>query len=563
MNLNATPTRREKLAYINKNVDMKNETIAEIAKGCQRTATALMEDVKAQGLTFKNERTDDKGNKKVSTCSACVKVKPAYEDEKQEATLPNGQKIMVDIPKLNSKGDAIYNATISISKGNETLQFVCSQYLDKNEEGKDVGRITSVSWSEFNKANPSASPRAKGVDEISKSDKVSPELKAIAVAVEQKGYIKGYSDGVKIDESIDKNDARANELAKAMASTMRDVVKAMKEQNKLFDVTVEKDGKSSTFPVSAYVKVNPAVQKDGTPILNRNGEQYYHVQASFRKGDENLTLSAYNHIDEESKKVGIYKMELTDFTGGKNNSVTFSGNKEIQKSPVSPEIKALADALDKSGFIIERSELYNFSYHLNTEVFKTKVMVEQENPETGKMEDVEKKLLNAKYRIDDNKNETVTIFNKSKDDTVRILLSESEQYGKTVTSYHDTFTPILDKDGKPTSKVRPKENKDEKSAFFFINSAEDVANFTPALPELQQAISEYKGIDLEEIKDAVKVLEAKAVAEQEVSEVSPAPAESKTESPAETANDTPSLDDFTEEGTNGTVVLVDEDIDIS
>jgi len=523
MNLNkfGQASHRESLAYINKNVDMKDEKAAELAKAALKTANEFMKDMKSQGLVFQTERTDDKGTTKTVTASASVKVEKAT--EKQNVELPTGQTVQADVPKFNSRGDEIYNVSINIHKGNEKLQLTCSQYLDG-----DKAKITGMRWSEFNRANPKASPSAKGADEIAASN-ASSELKAIAAAADKGGYIKSFSNGITIDKELDRSDKRAVELANAMAAAMADVHKAMSDQGKLFDVTITKKdtGEEKTFPVSAYITVKPAI-KDGKQRTNNDNVPLYFVQARYSKEKESLTLLGSNYPDKETGKTNIVGMVYNDFTGGAGNTVRISGNAEIQKSPAAPEIKALADAIEKGGFIKEssRSELKSLAYQLNTEVFKTTVMVEQKNPETGKMEDVKKKLLNASYNEPETRtgedgreyttDESITIFNKStavsgelggveiQNKDVLVSLTIDEKYGNTVRAFYTPVTNVIGEDGKPTGEVKAKESSEDRSAYSYINSAEDVADFLPDLPELHEAIAKFTGIDLEAIKDAVE-----------------------------------------------------------
>lgn len=506
MNYNAKPTQAERLAYINQKVDMKDEKTAELAKAALKTANELMKDMKAQNLIFTDSYENSKGETKTSKSAAVVKVTKAT--EMQDAKLPSGQVVKAEVPKVNKNGDEIYNASISIRKGAETLQFSCSQYPDG-----DKLRITSVRWSEFNRANPKASPSAKGVEEIAKS-KASPELKAIAEAADKGGYIRGGNDGISFDQNLDTNDAKAMELANAMKATMKPVMDAMREQNKLFELTTTKDGEEKTYTAFASVGVTPRKNEDGTPKLNDNGGQRYFVQATIYGKNESLTIGGSDHIGEDGT-VRLTALQAADFTGGKGNTVRFSGNEAIQKSPLSAEIKALADAIDKGGFVQEydNSELRNLAYKLNTETFKTKVLVEVED-EKGNKSDAERKLLNANYNPEsevegkDGKTytnpESITIFNKSADEMEKAILVQftiSEQYGNSVQAVNTALTPVTDDKGK-TIDFKPKQNKEDPSYRVFVNSAEDVVNFCPDLPELQQAIADFKGIDIEAIKDA-------------------------------------------------------------
>ena len=501
------PSHRENLAYINKNVNMKDETIAEIAKAAQKTALEFMKDMKSQGLTFKN--TVEKDGKSITkTCAASVKVTKAT--EKQKVTLPSGQTVDADVPKLNKNNDPIYNTSISISKGTETLQLNCSQYLDG-----DKARITSMRWSDFNRHDPKASPSAKGIDEINKS-KASPELKAIAVAADKGGYIKSFSDGVQIDKNLDKDDARAVALANAMANSVRELVNDPAVKDSIFDVTIEKDGEEKTFPVSAYVTITPMKEKDGSPKLNDDKVQQYFVQASFSNKNETLTVIGSNNIheDEKGNSVALVGLKATDFTGGTGNQVQYSADK-IADSPLSAEIKNLASAIEKSGKLYVKSELRNFAFELNTEVFKTKVMVEQKNPDTGKMEDVEKKLVNANYKNDEQYGESVTLFNRSdktafefdgkavKESDIMVALTNDEQYGHTIKVINNAITPVLDKDGKPTADIKLRTDKEnERASYTFINNAQDVVDLLPDIPELQEAVAKFSNdFTLEDVKD--------------------------------------------------------------
>ena len=509
MNINrfSQPSHRESLAYINKNVDMKDETIAEIAKAAQKTALEFMKDMKSQGLTFKN--TIEKDGKSITkTCAASVKVTKATEI--QPVTLADGSKENLPVQKKNKNGDPIYNTSISISKGAETLQLNCSQYLDG-----DKARITSMRWSEFNRQNPKASPSAKGVDEINKS-KASPELKAIAVAADKGGYIKSFSDGVQIDKNLDKDDARAVALANAMANSMRELVNDPAVKDSIFDVTIEKDGEEKTFPVSAYVTVSPMKEKDGTPKLNDDKVQQYFVQGSFSNKNETLTVIGSNNIheDEKGNSVALVGLKATDFTGGTGNQVQYKAE-EIADSPLSAEIKNLASAIEKSGKLYVKSELRNFAYELNTEVFKTKVMVERKNPDTGKMEDVERKLVNANYKNDEQYGESVTLLNRSdktafefdgkavKESDIMVALTNDEQYGHTIKVINNAITPVLDKDGKPTADIKLRTDKEnERASYTFISNAQDVIDLLPDIPELQEAVARFSNdFTLEDIKD--------------------------------------------------------------
>lgn len=495
------PSHRESLAYINKNVDMKDEAVAEIAKAAQKTALEFMKDMKSQGLTFKN--TIEKDGKSITkTCAASVKVTKAT--EKQKVTLPSGQIVDADVPKLNKNNDPIYNTSISISKGAETLQLNCSQYLDG-----DKARITSMRWSEFNRQNPQASPSAKGIDEINKS-KASPELKAIAVAADKGGYIKSFS------KNLNKDDARAVALANAMANSMRELVSDPAVKDSIFDVTIEKDGEEKTFPVSAYITITPMKEKDGSPKLNDDKVQQYFVQAAFRNKNETLTVIGSNNIheDEKGNSVALVGLKATDFTGGAGNQVQYSADK-IADSPLSAEIKNLASAIEKSGKLYVKSELRNFAFELNTEVFKTKVMVEQKNPDTGKMEDVEKKLVNANYKNDEQYGESVTLFNRSdktafefdgkavKESDIMVALTNDEQYGHTIKVINNAITPVLDKEGKPTADIKLRTDKEnERASYTFINNAQDVVDLLPDIPELQEAVAKFSNdFTLEDVKD--------------------------------------------------------------
>lgn len=510
MNINrySQPSHRESLAYINKNVDMKDETIAEIAKAAQKTALEFMKDMKSQGLTFKN--TIEKDGKSITkTCAASVKVTKAT--EVQPVTLADGSKENLPVQKKNKNGDPIYNTSISISKGAETLQLNCSQYLDG-----DKARITSMRWSEFNRQNPQASPSAKGIDEINKS-KASPELKAIAVAADKGGYIKSFSDGVQIDKNLNKDDARAVALANAMANSMRELVSDPAVKDSIFDVTIEKDGEEKTFPVSAYVTVSPMKEKDGTPKLNDDKVPQYFVQGSFSNKNETLTVIGSNNIHEDEKSgnsVALVGLRATDFTGGTGNQVQYKAE-EVADSPLSAEIKNLASAIEKSGKLYVKSELRNFAYELNTEVFKTKVMVERKNPDTGKMEDVERKLVNANYKNDEQYGESVTLLNRSdktafefdgkavKESDIMVALTNDEQYGHTIKVINNAITPVLDKEGKPTADIKLRTDKEnERASYTFINNAQDVVDLLPDIPELQEAVAKFSNdFTLEDVKD--------------------------------------------------------------
>lgn len=509
MNINrySQPSHRENLAYINKNVDMKDGTIAEIAKAAQKTALEVMKDMKSQGLTFKN--TVEKDGKSITkTCAAAVKVAKATEI--QPVTLADGSTQDLPVQKKNKNGDPTYNVSISIAKGSETLQLNCSQYLDG-----DKARITSMRWSDFNRQNPKASPSAKGIDEINKS-KASPELKAIAVAVDKGGYIKADKGGVQIDKNLDKDDARAVALANAMANSMRELVNVPAVKDSIFDVTIEKGGEEKTFPVSAYVTITPMKEKDGSPKLNDDKVQQYFVQAAFSNKNETLTVIGSNNIheDEKGNSVALVGLKATDFTGGAGNQVQYSADK-IADSPLSAEIKNLASAIEKSGKLYVKSELRNFAFELNTEVFKTKVMVEQKNPDTGKMEDVEKKLVNANYKNDEQYGESVTLFNRSdktafefdgkavKESDIMVALTNDEQYGHTIKVINNAITPVLDKDGKPTADIKLRTDKEnERASYTFINNAQDVVDLLPDIPELQEAVAKFSNdFTLEDVKD--------------------------------------------------------------
>lgn len=513
MNWNATPKKAESIAYINKNtVDaMKGDTrIEELANGTLKSAKEMMKDMKEQGLLFHEEKDG-----KDTTAKAVVKVEPALDKTKPIETVFQGKKVTDYPPKLNANGEQIYNVNVTIYHGNQNLTIFGGQKVD--EEGKVA--LTSMRWSQFNRNNPKASPNAVGNDAIQAS-KATPELKALADAIEKGGYISDRD--VEISEKADLSTDRAKNLAMGMKRAAKEVVQEMKKQDKIPMLTT-KDGKS-TYPAKAYVGVTKRLDKEsGEPVI-QNGEQQYWVQATIRKGIDSLVMFGGSALDENGKlpihglKYGQYNEESP------KESINIMGNDKIQESDIVPaEFKSLAQAITDSGLIteVQHSELKNFAYELNTEVFHTKVNVEVENDD-GTKEMKEKKLLNASYTPETPKEdgsgtypENVTIFNKAQPE-VFVKLTNTDEYGHSVAAINKKFTNIevgRTDDGKPIYETVPKSDPSDKAALVYINSPEDIANFLPNIPELHEAIARFipDDISLESIHDALEAVGAEEV----------------------------------------------------
>ena len=52
----------------------------------------------------------------------------------------------------------------------------------------------------------------------------------------------------------------------------------------------------------------------------------------------------------------------------------------------------------------------------------------------------------------------------------------------------------------------------------FINTPEDVANFCPNIPELHEAIAQWTGLDIEQIRDAIENLGVEDVSVEDIKE---------------------------------------------
>lgn len=511
-NWNATPKKAESIAYINKNTaDAAKEDarIEELANGALKSAKEMMKDMKSQGLLFHEEKDG-----KDVTAKAVVKVEPALDKTKPETKVFQGKKVTDYPPKLNANGEQIYNVSVTIYHGSQNLTLFGGQRVD--DEGKVA--LTGMRWSNFNRNNPKASPNAVGNDAIQAS-KASSELKALAQAIEDGGYISDRD--VAVSSKTDLSDAHAKELVGGMKRAVKEIVQDMKKQDKMLMLTSQ-DG-SATYPAKAFISAIPRKDKDGNLVV-QNEQQQFWVQASLRKDNDSLVLFGGSAVGEDGK-LPIRGMKFGQYNeDSPADSINIVGNAKIQESDIVPaEFKELAQAITDGGYITEAeySELRNFAYELNTEVFQTKVEVEVEN-EDGTTEMKEKKLLNASYTPETDREdgegtyaENVMIFNKAQPE-VLVKFTDTDEYGHSVAAINTAYTNVevgTTDDGKPIYETVPKSDPSDKAAMVFINSAEDVVNFLPNLPELHEAIARFMpdDISLESIHDALEAAGAEGV----------------------------------------------------
>lgn len=511
MNWNATPNRAENVAYINKNVDTDDPKTKELADGMLKAVKDVMNDMKAQGLLF-----TDKVNGKETTAKAAVKVAFALDKDNGKEIVVNGKKTMSYPPKLNDAGENIYNVSAVIyHHGNQSLTIFGGQKV--NEETGKVD-LTSMRWGQFNSKDSSKSLAAKGNAEIQAS-KASPELKALANAIENGGYLRDL-DVALSDKKLDRSDKDALAIAQAMRNTVKPIVQDMKEK-KLMPELTSQAGKA--YYGKAFIEVQPKMERteDGKSTDKQarydDGKPQYWVKAGIRKENDTLYLVGGNAIKEDNT-VSIYGMQFQSFNENSPADSIRVRQEDIQNSDAVPsEFKRLAKAIEDGGYISEhnRSEMRNFAFELNTEVFTTKIPVEVTN-EDGTKETKEKKLVNASYQPERDREdgqegkyaESITIFNKVEPE-VLVSLMNSEEYGKSAKAINTALTQVevgKTDDDKPIYDVVEKSDPSDKAAAFFLNTPDDVANFLPNIPELHEAVAKWTGIDLEQIKDAVENL---------------------------------------------------------
>lgn len=512
MNWNATPNKAESVAYINKNVDMDDPKTKELANGMLKAVKDMMTDMKSAGLLFQDEV-----NGKTVTAKAVVKVTPALDKEHGEQVIVNGKKQMSYPQKMNDAGEPIYNVSATIYHGAQNLTVFGGQKVN-NETGKVD--LTSMRWGQFNRNNPQASPSAKGNAEIQVS-KASPELKALANAIENGGYLRDL-DVALSEKKVDKSDKNAVAIAQAMRNTVKPLVQDMKEKHMMPEL-VSEAGKS--YYGKAFVEVQPKMAKDENgnytdkQAFNEDGKPQYWVKAGIRKNNDTLYLVGGNAVKEDNT-VSIYGMQFQSFNPDSPADSIRVKQEDIQASDAVPnEFKRLAQAIEDGGYISEysRSEMRNFAYELNTEVFKTKVQVDEKDENGNPIgKKVEKKLVNASYSPERDREdgqegkyaEQITLFNKVEPE-VLVSLSESEQYGKSARAINTALTQVevgRTDDDKPIYDVVEKSDPSDRAAAFFINTPEDVANFCPNIPELHEAVAKWTGIDIEQIRDAIENL---------------------------------------------------------
>lgn len=521
MNWNATPNKAESVAYINKNVDMDDPKTKELADGMLKSVKEMMTDMKKANLLF-----EDEVNGKPVTAKAVVKVTLALDKDKGEEIVVSGKKQMSYPPKLNDAGENIYNVSATIYHGNQNLTIFGGQKV--NNEGKV--ELTSMRWGQFNRNNAKNSPSAKGNAEIQAS-KATPELKALANAIENGGYLRDL-DVALSDKKIDKNDKDALAIAQAMRNTVKPIVQDMKEKKLMPELTAE-SGK--TYFGKAFVEVQPKMAKDENgkytdkQAFTEDGKPQYWVKAGIRKDNDTLYLVGGNAVKEDNT-VSIYGMQFQHFNADSPADSVRVNQDDIQTSDDVPnEFKRLAKAIEDGGYISEynRSEMRQFAFMLNTEVFKTKVEVEVTN-EDGTKEMKEKKLVNASYTPERDREdgqdgkfaEQITLFNKAEPE-VLISLSESDNYGKSARAINTALTQVevgRTNDDKPIYDVVEKSDPSDRAAAFFLNTPDDVANFCPNIPELHEAIAQWTGLDIEQIRDAIENLGVEDVSVEDIKE---------------------------------------------
>lgn len=322
-----------------------------------------------------------------------------------------------------------------------------------------------------------------------------------------------------------KNDSRIKELAESALKTCANYMKTLKEQGALFE---KEDLKGNTRTVAMSVRVMPRVDKDAEPtrirvngkiqesypeLKDKEGNTLYTVTGNITAKDGSaLSILFSNRINEDGT-VNATSVSYTKFANKKKVEGA-KGVEDIKNSKAPNEIKVFVDALDKNGFIknYSDSELSNLAFHLNKDVFKEKVMIEIEK--NGKMEDVEKKLVNASYSNSPEYGEQITIFNKSPneaDKNVTVKLYEKD--GEIVAYASNSALTYVEGIG-----IVPKTSEEDKSAFKYIYDANDIVNFLPDIDELRMAVAEVKNIDWEEVQEAKESV-AEDVAEKSEEDV--------------------------------------------
>ena len=139
----------------------------------------------------------------------------------------------------------------------------------------------------------------------------------------------------------------------------------------------------------------------------------------------------------------------------------------------------------------EHTEISDFAYRLNTEIFKLKI---NELKEDG----TQYKLCYAKYNPDEGYGESISIFNKAEGRTINenysnivINLFDSEKYGRSIKVI------VLDQTEDEKFGIQPRDIGDKTVSPLtrFVNSVDDIQNFVPPVNEILNAIHEWKSFN--------------------------------------------------------------------
>lgn len=309
----------------------------------------------------------------------------------------------------------------------------------------------------------------------------------------------------------DEISARANaalETAKELMNKLRDANletyrKEVGTNEQGEDIVVKKLNK-------AAVRVVPAEDKDGKPVLYERGDnagkQMLWASITISDGNDKFVASLRSDATISSISASKWHPEI-------NKMDNFRGAEAIANSSLSDSIKGIAAFVVENDMVAERSAgsgLYQFAKEANDYFAENRPTVEKSipNKETGEWEQKQLPDTYAKYSRDDNGYERVVIRSDA-------LPNISIELGTTSKgeNYAQAVNWALASDG--VTERDPNEDKNVPPAKIFINNKEDLGLLSVDLlvdgevktfrvPEIEEAVSHFKGFDGNEQSKAIK-----------------------------------------------------------
>lgn len=277
--------------------------------------------------------------------------------------------------------------------------------------------------------------------------------------------------------------AKANPTIAALADAMLESAKEQMDAIAKAGLTTKsktRDG-NTTYTDKMVVKVEPAERynketKENELIIDADGNQVFRPTIEYSHAGTTLTEFGKNKLDEAGKAViGSMNAHKWTRTNGKADINRFKQD-EIASAPINKDVKAIAAFIEQNGFVTEITKgnpLRDFSVEANKQFSEANNVVLNTNGEY--VNDAYAKYVNDSY------GERVEIHNHSDNTLVELgVTAEGKNYARATNfDLNESFDPRAD--GEQPAKV-------------YINSADDVAKYI-ALPEIQDAVSAFKGFD--------------------------------------------------------------------